>query len=185
MGLVFNTQFTKYFKEFLKYPLYDDPARPNHQMGYYLVEWEKRPLWNMLLVVYSQPPAGKPCHGAGWRSEDIVSSSLPSVSASALLHNTLNFFSQDVPTCPSVSSDMEWQPLLTAGTKELTAIWFSSSTMRFTQAHLQGFRPHFNSRDLCIWLWEADVGCPHLLVTDCEKCLQSQLLLETKKIVWF
>lgn len=49
--------------------------------------------------------------------------------------------------------------------------------MRFTQAHLQGFRPHFNCRDPCIWLWEADVGCPHLQVTDCERCLQSQPLL--------
>lgn len=72
---------------------------------------------------------------------------------------------------------MEWQPLWTTGTKELTAISFSSTTMRFTQAHLQGFRPHFNSRDPCIWLWEADVGCPHLLVTDCEKSLQCQCLL--------
>lgn len=98
---------------------------------------------------------------------------LSSASAPAFLHNQLDFFSQDVPTCPSVSG---WQPLWTTGTKELTAISFSNATMRFTQAHLQGFRAHFNSRDLCIWLSEADVGCPHLLVTDCKKYLQSQLL---------
>lgn len=177
MSLVFNTQFTKYFKEFLKYPLYDHPAQPSNQLGYCLVEGETSALWNMLLVVYSQPSAGKPCHRAGWRSEGIVSVSLSSVSAPALLHNKLDFFSQDVPPCPSVSSGVDWQPLWTVGTEELTAMSFSSATMRFTQAHLQGFRPHFNSRDPCIWLWDADVGCPHLLVTDCEKYLQSQLLL--------
>lgn len=131
----------------------------------------------MLLVAYSQPSAGKPCHGAARRGEGIVSVSLSSVSAPALLHNKLDFFSQDVPTCPSVSSDVEWQALWTIGIKELTAIPFSSATTRFTQAHLQGFRPHFNSRDSCIWLWDADVGRPDLLVTDCEKYLQSQLLL--------
>lgn len=93
-----------------------------------------------------------------------------------------------MPTCPSVSSDVEWQPLWTIGTKELTAILFSVATMRCIQAHLQGFRPHFNSRDPRIWLWEADVGCPHPLMTDCEKCLQSQLLLSLpheNKENWF
>lgn len=78
--------------------------------------------------------------------------------------------------CPPVPLSGEWQSLWTIGTKDLTAILFSSATMRFTQAHLQGFRAHFNSRDPCIWLSEAHVGCPHLLVTDCEKCLQNQLL---------
>lgn len=100
------------------------------------------------------------------------------VSVPALLHPKLEFWSQDVPTCPSASSAVGWERLWAKGTKELTAIVFESPPRDLP-------KPTCKDLDLvlitetfaCLAVRGRYIHCPQPLVTDHRGPCKSQPLL--------